>query len=226
MNGDSAGQALARRFYERVILPRVAPVLDPLPHAAALLGDDSEVLGFDDAVSTDHDFGPRLQLFLPPDVDPAPVLAALEDLPERFDGFPTAYRLRNVSGGQIQHQIEVTTAAAFFTRYLTVDPAAGMNLADWLLTPTQTLATLTSGPIFADPAGLVKTRQAALAWYPDDIWRYVLAAGWLPILSRGGVHRSCRRARRWPWLLARHRLCCPRHGPARVSDRTPMGPLQ
>jgi hypothetical protein len=32
-----------------------------------------------------------------------------------------------------------------------VDPANGMSVADWLLTPTQILASRTAGAVFHDP---------------------------------------------------------------------------
>jgi hypothetical protein len=143
------GIDLARRFYHR----DVAPGLTGVPHAAALLGAGSEVLGFDDEVSTDHDFGPRVQIFLPGDpaaVPPAP-------------------------------GVHVDTVAGFFTARLGVDPGAGMTVADWLLTPTQVLASLTRGAVFHDPYGELRRYRRALAWYPDDVWRYALAAGWLKV---------------------------------------------
>jgi hypothetical protein len=93
------------------------------------------VLGFDDGVSTDHDFGPRVQLFLPPEVDPGPVHTALAGLPATFDGYPVAFTDTDRFGGQPHHQVEVTTAAEFFTAHLGIDPASGMTLADWLLAP-------------------------------------------------------------------------------------------
>jgi hypothetical protein len=132
------------------------------------------VLGYDDEVSQDHDFGPRVQVFLPPDVDPTSVHAALERLPERFDGYPVGF----ARGGRTGHHVEVTTVAAFFTGALRTDPVDGMGLADWLLTPTQRLASLTAGAVFHDPDRALGRRRAALAWYPDDVWRYVLAAQW------------------------------------------------
>ncbi|HEV2369204.1 MAG TPA: hypothetical protein VGR90_04980, partial [Acidimicrobiales bacterium] len=48
------------RFYREA----VAPALTPWPHAAARLGFGSEVLGFDDARSTDHGWGPHLVVFV------------------------------------------------------------------------------------------------------------------------------------------------------------------
>ena len=56
-----SGIEMARHLYQSAVAPRLAGV----PHAAALLGHGSEVLGYDDAISTDHDFGPRVQVFLP-----------------------------------------------------------------------------------------------------------------------------------------------------------------
>ncbi|WP_220131336.1 DUF4037 domain-containing protein [Streptomyces sp. PT12] len=164
------GRDLAGEFYAR----EVRPLLGDVPHAAALLGDGSEVLGFDDGVSPDHDFGPRVQVLVgsPGDADAA--RAALGALPEAFEGF----RVRFAGG---DHAVEVATAPAFFTARLGVDPAAGMGLADWLLTPTQRLATMVEGPVFHDPAGELARRRAALRWYPADVWRYVLAAAWLRV---------------------------------------------
>ncbi|WP_267245665.1 DUF4037 domain-containing protein [Streptomyces sp. PR69] len=160
------GRELSRSFYEHL----VAPLVDGIPHSAALLGDGSEVLGFDDDVSTDHDFGPRLTLFLPQRADPDLVHEALAALPETFNGYPVERR-----------RVEVVTASAYFTERIGVDPADGMGLADWLLAPTQRLAALVEGPVFQDRAQLLQDRRAALRWYPPDVWRYVLAAGWLRI---------------------------------------------
>jgi hypothetical protein len=215
-----SGLELSRRFYERV----VGPLLGGRPHAAALLGHGSEVLGYDDDVSPDHDFGPRLQLFLPPGdsvvggalarepvarelvvggalarelvarepVAREPVAresvvgralagesvaGALAGLPVEFEGFPVAFS----RGGATHHHVELTTAAEFFSGRLGVDPADGMDLADWLLTPTQVLGTLTAGAVFHDPGGALALRRDRLRWYPDDVWRYALAAAWLRV---------------------------------------------
>ena len=140
------GIELARRFYTE----RVAPELAGVPHAAALLGSGSEVLGFDDEVSPDHDFGPRVQVFTEVPVS-LPAGAA------------------------------VTTAGRFFAGRLGVDPGTGMSLTDWLVSPTQILAGLTGGAVFHDPAGELASRRDALRWYPGDVWRYALAAGWLKV---------------------------------------------
>ena len=165
-----SGIALSQRFYAQA----VRPLLGGRPHAAALLGEGSEVLGFDDGVSTDHDFGPRVQVFLPAGA----TTPSFEGLPAAFEGRPTVFGRH---GGEPRLHVEVSSAGDFFTRRLGVDPAGGMSLADWLLTPTQTLATLTAGAVFHDPDGELARRRDALRWYPDDVWRYALAAGWLRV---------------------------------------------
>ena len=172
-----SGLDLSRRFYEQA----VRPLIPGIPHAAGLLGDGSEVLGFDDEVSTDHDFGSRVQLFVPPGFDTTPIDVALQKLPARFDGFPVVYPDRDRHDGRPHHQVEVTGARAFFVDRIGVDPVDGMKLADWLLAPTQILASLTAGVVLHDPLDLLTARRRALAWYPDDVWRYVLAAGWLRV---------------------------------------------
>ena len=58
------GLQLAREFYAAVVRPLLEEHFPQVPYAAALLGPGSEVVGFDSQRSTDHDWGPRLQVFL------------------------------------------------------------------------------------------------------------------------------------------------------------------
>lgn len=165
------GIGLSRLLY----IDFVAPLLRDVDHAAALLGDGSEVLGYDDQTSPDHDFGPRVQIFLDVVADTDDVAThVIRGLPSQLAGHPLA-------ADHTPPPVVVTTPARFFGDRLGTDPAEGMRLADWLVTPTQRLATLTSGAVFHDPDGRLASRRAALTWYPDDVWRYVLAAQWLRI---------------------------------------------
>ena len=156
MSEPRTGIDIARAFY----VDHVAARLDGVPHAAALIGDGSEVLGFDDEISTDHDFRTRVQVFVGSLAEADKAVAAT----------------RSVDG-----EVEVAVAGDFFAARLGFDPADGVTLADWLTTPTQRLATLTEGAVFHDVDGLLGGRRDALAWYPDDVWRYVLAAAWLRV---------------------------------------------
>jgi hypothetical protein len=56
----------------------------------------------------------------------------------------------------------------------------------------QAVLEVTGGPVFHDTTSPYRHVVAALDWYPDDLWRYVLAAGWarlgqeLPLVGRTG----------------------------------------
>ena len=59
------GLKLAELFYEEAVKPILEGKFPRLIYAAARLGYGSEVLGYDDEMSRDHDWGPRFTIFLP-----------------------------------------------------------------------------------------------------------------------------------------------------------------
>ena len=165
------GVELSRAFYEEV----VAPLLAGEEHAAALLGTGSDVLGFDTARSTDHGWGPRMQLF----VDGDRVAAVRETidagLPDEFRGWPTRYGWDEVP---VSHHVEVAPLGEWLEGRLGFDPRGGISTRQWLATPQQILLELTAGGVFHDPGGELAAVRAALAWYPDDVWLWLLACQW------------------------------------------------
>src|SRR5256885_1928862 len=58
------GTELSRAYWHRIVRPIVDDVLPGQRRAAALIGDGSDVLGFDTQRSTDHGWGPRAVVFL------------------------------------------------------------------------------------------------------------------------------------------------------------------
>jgi hypothetical protein len=91
------GLRLAGEFYAEAVRPLLDDEFPGLRYAAALLGPGSEILGFDTERSTDHDWGPRLQVFLGADDaerHAAPITEMLaERLPSVFCGYPVAFRV-------------------------------------------------------------------------------------------------------------------------------------
>lgn len=81
--------------------------------------------------------------------------------------------------------------------------SAGVSTLDWLLTPQQRLLEVTAGPVFADDGRLAPVR-AELAWYPDDVWFWILAAQWRRIAQEESfAGRAAERADELGFLLER-----------------------
>src|SRR5438094_10305466 len=58
------GLRLSELFYHEAVEPILASSFSTLQYSSALLGSGSEVLGLDTPQSTDHHWGPRMQIFL------------------------------------------------------------------------------------------------------------------------------------------------------------------
>ncbi|MES5820919.1 DUF4037 domain-containing protein [Streptomyces sp. RG80] len=197
------GLELSRRFYLEAVRPVLDQAVPGIVHSAARLGSGSEVLGFDTARSADHEWGPRLQIFLSRE-DTARhgtrITEALADrLPKFFCGYPTHFAatgeagigVMRVTDGPVQHRVEVTSTGAWFTAHLGFDPRRDVTLANWLATPTQRLAEVTGGAVFHDGLGQLAPARARLAWYPDDLWLYVLACQWQRIAQEEAFVGRC-----------------------------------
>ncbi|TQM03801.1 DUF4037 domain-containing protein [Pseudonocardia kunmingensis] len=192
------GLQLSRAFY----LEAVRPLLDGLPHSAARIGSGSEVLGYDTPRSADHEWGPRLSLFLSPaDAGRADELdrRLAERLPRTFGGWSTHFEI--VEGdhigrmaptdGPVRHRVGISTLDAWLPRHLGVEPRAGLSALDWLALPTQALAEVTGGAVFHDGLGELGPLRETLRWYPPDVWRYVLACGWQRISQEEAFVGRC-----------------------------------
>jgi Domain of unknown function (DUF4037) len=191
------GLRLAREFCAAVVRPLLAEYFPLVPYAAALLGPGSEVLGFDSQRSVDHDWGPRLQVFLPfEETGKAEAITAMlaSRLPSSFRGYPVAFPVTREPGGAARHRVQVTGLRPWLTGQLGFDPRDEITLLDWLATPTQRLAEFTAGEVFHDEPGELTSARARLAWYPDDVWRYVLACQWQRIGQEEAFPGRCAEA--------------------------------
>jgi hypothetical protein len=183
------GLRLSELFYEEAVQPILAPLCPPRAYAAALIGGGSEVLGYDTPLSTDHDWGPRLVLFLPErhdEADARRIVSALgEQLPLTFHGYPTRFALsHDAPSTPPRHHVEVHTARAYFAARLGFDPCVALRSADWLTVPEQTLLELTAGAVYHDGPGELTALRDRLAYYPRDLWLYLMAAQWCRIAQQ------------------------------------------
>ena len=200
------GLELARQYYAEVVGPLLDQSFPGVPYSAALIGGGSDVLGFDSPRSTDHNWGPRLQVFLAPGhADRAGDITGLlaGRLPATFRGWPTAFPDATAASTEPRHWVEVAELGSWLNGQLGFDPRRGVTLLDWLATPAQRLAEVTAGAVFHDglaavseagqPGGLGAVRSR-LAWYPRDVWLYVLAGQWQRISQEEAFPGRCAEA--------------------------------
>ena len=109
------GLELSRRFYFEAVRPILERHFPNVEHAAALIGYGSEVLGHDDERSQDHEWGPRVQVFVR-DFGPA----ILAQPPKR--GFDLLAWLLPI-GGLLIGAVAVGFAAWRWTRSREPEPA-------------------------------------------------------------------------------------------------------
>jgi Domain of unknown function (DUF4037) len=162
-----SGLELSGRFYGEAVRPVLDAWFPGLPHSAALLGRGSEVLGFDDEMSADHNGEPRVLLFLRKE-DRAGHGAALEEVlrrevPDRFADRPTEHEIHTVRG--------------YFLEQLDFDVESEIGARDWFTFPEQNLRMVTAGAVFQDEVGLQEVRDR-FAYYPRDVWLYLMIAAW------------------------------------------------
>jgi Domain of unknown function (DUF4037) len=182
------GLELSRRFYFEAVRPILERDFPDFVHAAALIGYGSDVLGFDDEMSRDHEWGPRVQLFVRHATRKDEIEERLaRELPTSIAGFPTHFgpteeagvtRLAAVGAGPIAHRAEAVVLSEYVEERIGVDPLARFTTAEWLVTPAQRLLELTAGGVFADPIGDLTRLRELLAFYPHDEWLYVMAGHW------------------------------------------------
>lgn len=154
----------------------VRPLLGNESHSAALLGWGSDIVGYDTERSTDHGWGPRLLVFVP-DAERAGKLTTMLDarLPETYQGWPVRFGWDQVA---VRHWVTVTTLPDWLREQLGVDASAGFGTLDWLVTPQQRLLRVVAGAVHSDGLGILGPLRRRLAWYPDQVWRWLLACQW------------------------------------------------
>ncbi|MBN1874355.1 MAG: DUF4037 domain-containing protein [Anaerolineae bacterium] len=197
------GLKLSELFFQEAVKPILEVEFPTLKYTAARIGAGSDVLGFDTPQSTDHDWGPRHQLFLS-EADykrhkEAVWQTLAEKLPYTFCGYSTHFGAPDREGtrclepletGPVQHRVEIHTLQMYFEHYLGIDPYAELRVQDWLTLSEQKLRTIVAGRIFHDDLGLTQLQQK-FTYYPRDIWLYLMASDWRKIAQEEPFMGRC-----------------------------------
>ena len=70
-------------------------------------------------------------------------------------------------------------------------PRRGVGWFDWLATSSHRLAEVTAGAVFHDGLGALGPMRATLAYYPRDVWLFVLASQWRRISQEEAFVGRC-----------------------------------
>lgn len=182
------GIDLSRSFFGDQIFPLLQ---DNFPGmlpglSAAILGDGSEVLGFDDLISRDHNYCPRVTILITDDRYAGAgeeVETKLRQMaPGEYLGFP-------LLATEFRTAIEVAPMRAYFLDHLGTDgfPSTG---PEWLRLEEQKLLEMTSGAIFFDPNGKLAALRDSLAFYPDDVRYFLLYRSYVRLSEVGAIERT------------------------------------
>ena len=192
------GLDLSELFYREAVAPILARRFPELRYSAALIGAGSDVLGFDTPQSMDHDWGPRLMLFLG-EADHTAHRDAIDqtlrrELPAEIHGYPTSFGTHAdgtgvmvatgavAEGRLVDHRVLILTVRGYLTDVLRFDPAGSpvgeIRAVDWVSVPANRLLMVTAGRVFHDGLGHLHPVRARLSYYPHDVWLYLMAAQW------------------------------------------------
>lgn len=193
-NGQMKGMDLARAYFEaygkKMLFDLFPEYLSEI--AAGLCGEGSDCLGYDDALSADHDFGPGFALWVSDEVYGQigeRLQAAYDRLPKQFMG----YERKEMP--QARGRCGVCTYRQYLTRLLGIDHVPESD-QEWLYVDEEALCAAVSGEVFTDPAGeFTRIRQALSAYYPESVRRLKIAQQ-VTLFSQNGQYNYERMIKR------------------------------
>jgi hypothetical protein len=206
VTGDRSisGLELSRAFYEEVGRPIIARDIPSDKYAAALTGPGSEVLGFDDHHSRDHNWGPRFTIFVSEEVDDRTVgrldARLRVELPPTFRDWSTHFGKPDKGGtrfmearaeGPVDHAIALERLPTYLQNWLGIPPGAELTPALWMQMPEHNLLGFTSGEVFHDGVGDLTAWRQRLRSYPEAVVLLRLHRLWQAIAAEESFVGRC-----------------------------------
>lgn len=195
------GLELAEKYYEAIgkemLLNKYLEYFERM--AIGLVGQGSECFGFDDEISTDHDFGPAFCIWLnQQDFQTIgfKLMMDYDKLPKEFMGVPA--RIVTTNGGG---RVGVHETGMFYQNFIG-NKKAPENLLEWLYIPEGYLATVTNGKVFVDNLGeFSEIRGKLLEFYPEDVRKKKIAAR-AAVMAQSGQYNYARLMKRGEYVGA------------------------
>jgi hypothetical protein len=188
------GLTLNRCFYHDIVRPLLERAYPKLEYSASLIGYGSDVLGYDTEISMDHNWGPRLQIF----VNGRSLTKEISDyfsteLPFEYRGFPVNYTdpgrdktqsMIKTGKRPIRHLIEIETFEDYLQKRYNMTKTNNFERDDWLKFTDQNLLEITAGEVYHDGLHTLNRTRKELEFYPLDILKLRLAVLWLYISNK------------------------------------------
>ena len=198
------GKELCRGFFEQVAKPILDRGFPGLVYSAGLLGYGSDVLGYDDVVSTDHMWGPRFYLFLREEdkaLQPHILEAFSQEFPYTYRGYsvhfsrpdPNDKGIRHaeaITQGQVDPLIFFHTFEEYLDFYLGTHYPETLTDVEWLSLPEHHLLALAKGEFYVDMLHC-QERLEPLRFYPENVWLYLVASCWSLVAEEQAFVKRC-----------------------------------
>lgn len=178
------GLEISRGYYKDIISPIINEHRTYLEdkYCAALIGWGSDVLGNDDELSVDHEWGPRCIIFIPESLSEHKnsIYEVLNThIPCEYKGFTTRFKNKDwvrVPDKDGDVHIEVTTCKEY------MEESIGMYMPtddiDWLGIPENKLLEFTGGEVFYDGFNEITKLREFYSYFPEDVWKFRLSYAW------------------------------------------------
>lgn len=158
----------SKEFYETHGQPMISSLFPEYEHriAVGLVGEGSDCFGFDDEISSDHDYEVGFCMWL-----------TGEDYNMIGEQLQKAYDSLISSKNRLKNRRGVFSINQFYNEILETSNDYEKNCRlNFEQLKEHQLSTATNGQIFFDPLGVfTKVRENLLEYYPEDLWRKKLA---------------------------------------------------
>ncbi len=198
------GLELAEDFYEHIAKPSLYEKFPAFVNrmAIGLVGEGSECFGFDDDLSTDHDFGPGFCIWLTRE----DYQYFGKELQQWYQELPTEYKGYSRSNRQtstVDGRVGVWCMDDFFKHFTGYSDASQVpNEDDVLNIEDDAMSTILNGRIFHDPNGIFSNKRLAFYdMFTEKIWQTKLANS-LILLGKYGQYNYPRAMKRGDYVTA------------------------
>lgn len=171
------GLELSRLYFMEEVFPAFSSRVpgDMASLCFGLAGPGSECLGFDDEISRDHDWGPRVCIWVPEDLyrnRGAALQCVYDSLSGSFRDYPAVRHLESNGNPTSVTKIQrdgIISISRFLRSYLGTDRIPRSD-DEWMALPEEGLSLCISGAVFRDgPGEFSAIRQSLGAYYPDRV---------------------------------------------------------